>query len=714
MPINQNGTVTSGTRANLIAGLRSEPMTAGAVDAVLGQAAEFTQSLVDSYEANVAAGEVGEHGSCVASDDPIIGQRAPTALLYGRVQSGKTAAMVLTAALALDNGFRIVIVLTSDILELVRQTANRFKDLDGPRVLSTLKEDETSEWRAPDWQGAEDGFLEEVAEDGLVFVCAKNALHLPEVLEFLQGIDAAAYPSIIFDDEADAATPDTTVQARSSGRANAPAFASTIHRRIVANTRPGEEGQSARELLPHSMYVQVTASPFVLILQRTDSRIHPTVKFLLEPGPGYCGGERFFGAFDPESNSLPAPPLVLVADRENSSLVRRLVPQGLASSIEFALVATAALINSGHPWPISGFKHLSHTSPINDQHRLVAQHIERHLRTLRREVRHDAAAALARFAGAHVELRRSLPNVPALADLMPNVAAATRQAQVLVINSKTQRPQYGPRVNFLVGGNILGRGLTIKELLVTYYLRQAQVSQMDTVLQHARMYGYRDALMAYTRVYLPHQLATLFRDIHQTEQSLRLIITQQRNNEDLPVRIARGSRATRPGTLETGSLRVYSGDLEQVATRTLIEDENIASEIREILVTENVPLNEPDRTLRARQIPLERVRSLVELLEPSEDDFGRWSVEAVLGLLTEFEDRYAGSAVVYVRRFETEPSRERTRARLSGPEVAIIREASPELPALVLLHWQRPGEPELWFPTLVLPENMPTYIFGPS
>ena len=105
---------------------------------------------------------------------------------------------------------------------------------------------------------------------------------------------------------------------------------------------------------------------------------------------------------------------------------------------------------------------------------------------------------------------------------------------------RTQRPPYGPRMNSLVGGNILGRGLTINDLLVTYYLRQARMSQMDTVLQHARMYGYRETFMAYTRVYLPRQLAVLFQEIHQAEQSLRDICQRQQGGETVPVRIARG------------------------------------------------------------------------------------------------------------------------------------------------------------------------------
>jgi Z1 domain-containing protein len=48
---------------------------------------------------------------------------------------------------------------------------------------------------------------------------------------------------------------------------------------------------------------------------------------------------------------------------------------------------------------------------------------------------------------------------------------------------------YGNGLNFLIGGNTLGRGIAIRDLLVTYYVREAKVSQIDTMHQHARMYG---------------------------------------------------------------------------------------------------------------------------------------------------------------------------------------------------------------------------------
>src|SRR5262249_44312867 len=60
--------------------------------------------------------------------------------------------------------------------------------------------------------------------------------------------------------------------------------------------------------------------------------------------------------------------------------------------------------------------------------------------------------------------------------------------------------------NLFVGGNKLGRGVTIKNLLVSYYGRHPRKPQADTVLQHARMYGYRRRDIGLLRLFLPPQL----------------------------------------------------------------------------------------------------------------------------------------------------------------------------------------------------------------
>jgi hypothetical protein len=142
----------------------------------------------------------------------------------------------------------------------------------------------------------------------------------------------------------------------------------------------------------------------------------------------------------------------------------------------------------------------------------------------------------------------------------------------------------------LIGGNILGRGLTIDDLLVTYYVREAQVSQMDTVWQHARMYGYRRALMPFTRVFLPRSVAQRFKGIHESEEELRELLRLEADGENVPIRLVTGTRATRRNATEPAVLRFVRGGLQQIFPLYLQEDQATAARIRQILETAGVPI----------------------------------------------------------------------------------------------------------------------------
>jgi hypothetical protein len=73
---------------------------------------------------SIVGGIVEAYGT--AADGSLDATRIPnapiTGLVYGRIQSGKTRAMIASTAMAFDNGFRISVVMTSNINDLVRQT----------------------------------------------------------------------------------------------------------------------------------------------------------------------------------------------------------------------------------------------------------------------------------------------------------------------------------------------------------------------------------------------------------------------------------------------------------------------------------------------------------------------------------------------------------------------------------------------------------------
>ena len=72
--------------------------------------------------------------------------------------------------------------------------------------------------------------------------------------------------------------------------------------------------------------------------------------------------------------------------------------------------------------------------------------------------------------------------------------------------------------NIFIGGNILDRGITIDNMLCFFYGRDPKKFQMDTVLQHARMYGARSKEdMACTRFFTTHEIYDVLKTINSID-----------------------------------------------------------------------------------------------------------------------------------------------------------------------------------------------------
>jgi hypothetical protein len=340
--IRTDGPCVEETLAAMEHGDKGKPMTRPALEAIRTQAAEVLESIVDAYATHVAGGEVGEAGKARASSASPRADKCPTGLLYGRVQSGKTAAMIVSSALAIDNGFRVLVVLTSNNLKLVEQTADRFGVLDGPLIYSSLD----GGAGAYAWDRDRGHIQAFIGDRGAVFVCAKEDGHLKSLIHFLQSIGATDYPALILDDEADHATPDTQTGARSRGREVA--FSSTTFRLVVENDNPDEVGLSLRETLAHNVFLQVTATPYGLLLQNLSNPLRPAFTRLLQTGQGYTGGEAFFA----KAGDTASPPLVYVEENEASKLNAGVdaAPLWLKRSImTFLLSSTAHKLVTGTP-----------------------------------------------------------------------------------------------------------------------------------------------------------------------------------------------------------------------------------------------------------------------------------------------------------------------------------------------------------------------------
>jgi len=681
-----DGSCFRGTLERLASG--SDAMAPAEIAKIRDDAIELLGTIIGRYAMDIAHGEVGAAGTGRAGPGTA---KHCTGLLYGRIQSGKTVAMISLIAAAMDNGFRVVVVLTSDNVTLVSQTTERFNALDGPIIVDALS--------PSSWQDDEGHIRKKISRSGVVFVCSKNKTRLDGLIAFLTKIGAPDFPSLVLDDEADQATLDANlakrVNARKKSRGDVDPTA--IYAKVV---------EELRETLRHHVFLQVTATPYALLLQTAGTALRPSFTRLLEPGSSYTGGEFFFEAHHVDG---PEPPLSLIEADESENLKNSAdAPEGLRQAIAFFLVSAAAqAVVSAAPGQQN---FLCHTSQLKQQHKNLRLLILEYVNRIDDELERGSGETRHRLEVAYEDLTRTLPGGPPLDTILQQLSKRLVHRRVVVVNADTDSVS-GPGLNFIVGGNILGRGVTIKNLLVTYYVREPLVGQMDTMLQHARMYGYRKALMPYTRVFLPESLAIRFHEIHKIEGRLRDQLRRANMGNPIPIEFVGGLRPTRRGVLDPDYLDAFEGGgqvwpMYRVPQMSPKDFEAFTSRIQTFFGGVLPKDGGPELV----QIPFDALLELVDDA-PYDEKKGSssWVPSALRTVLEKQEARVHGRAYLHTRKLAPRKSTFTTGV-LEGQVLARLREA--DGPVFCAFRKETPGNPKetYWYPTLVFDRGMPNVL----
>ncbi len=195
------------------------------------------------------------------------GAEETNGLIYGLIQSGKTGVLTVTGAIAADQGYRTILILTSDNDPLYEQTLGRAKEaFPGMDILgkADIKDKEA--------------FLQRIKGCTSAIVMTKNAGLLDTLIENFKKGRVRGLSCLIIDDEADQASLNTRAKKADGTR-------STINKKLL----------ELRGFFEKNTYLQVTATPQALFLQDPKHEFRPKFTVLSHPGSAYVGGEDFFG-----------------------------------------------------------------------------------------------------------------------------------------------------------------------------------------------------------------------------------------------------------------------------------------------------------------------------------------------------------------------------------------------------------------------------------
>ncbi|MDP2167887.1 MAG: Z1 domain-containing protein [Thermodesulfovibrionales bacterium] len=606
------------------------------------------------------------------SVDPIAGppEQPSDGLLYGLIQSGKTSIITVVAAMAADNGFQCVVILTSDIDLLYEQTLRRIRN--ALRGLNVLGKN--------DWKDAQ-RFKSQLQTPPFVIVCSKNGSKLNSLLEAFKGVRARSFSAMIIDDEADQASLNTLT---SKGGDQI--------------SRINEVITNFRNFFSVNTYLQVTATPQALFLQRPDHRYRPSFTVLSQPGYGYVGGEKFFG-----DQSI----LLRTVDIDEVEQLRTtyqpspsgIVPMGLKTALYTFLVgATAGIILKKG----AGYAFLCHVSINRTDHRHIVSLIDRFKEETYNILQNPSHKEYKRLRDAYDDIAETQSGLPEFEVVVERIKFYLRGANIKLINaSSNEEITLDSAYNIFVGGNKLGRGVTIKNLIVSYYGRNPKKPNADTVLQHARMYGYRESDLGITRLFLPERLAEHFRLIHQMESALRELVMKYPEGKFEGLYISSPLEATRRNVLDPNSLGMY------VAGRSY----NPAYPLRTPEMKENTDwidnkladFNDVDSY---REVAIDFLIELLDKCIPdSKHGLELWDLRTIKTALEKIKSLQGDRGYLVVRRGRALMTvRHETQGILSGGEESLAPKDAPTL-FMYRQNANSKGEVEIWWPQLRFSEG---------
>jgi hypothetical protein len=419
-----------------------------------------------------------------------------TGLALGKIQSGKTLSYTALIALAIDNGYRITVVFAGTKNPLLEQNYARLcNDLGVGLPTSRLR---VTPFRNPS-PGQDDEVIESVLQAGghVLVAILKHRKRIEDARTVLSSPELNHYPTLIIDDEGDEASLNTQFR---SGRRSA------VYNSIL----------NFRSALRAHAYVAYTATPQAPLLISGIDVLSPDFGVLIPPGQGYCGGSVFFGQHADQY-------IREISVDEASANSAEGIPLGLRQAIATFLVGGAIRQLRG---PSDWHSMLIHNSRLTVDHErwqnLVRNLINHWKDTLRLPDSDPALVGLMQtFRAAYDDLSGTVRTPPPWDNVKQQLRSEIILTEVWMVNYIGRDPIGTPlrlRNNILIGGNMLGRGVTIPGLAVTYITRRAQnETNADTMEQRSRWFGYKQSYLDICRIFLTRQLAGDYRELLQHE-----------------------------------------------------------------------------------------------------------------------------------------------------------------------------------------------------
>ncbi len=430
-------------------------------------------------------------------------------LLVGKVQSGKTSNLELLTALAFDNGYNFLVIFGGYDTDLLKQSTERFgstfETTGGEEVLYSetpvlfttndlTKESLSINSLNPD-------FAKQLLEEKrpIIITCLKRPPAMKAALKAITKVQetVSGIVPFIIDDEGDQASLNT---AKDKARNSTPTY-----KHIV----------KIKEILNNPLYLSVTATPQANIFQEDISELNPASIHTVQPGNGYNGASVYHlsenqiveevedsESFSHISNSLKEAIYYFFV----ASTIKRLratqkkdMRSDMIIHIDRAIAAHGSIYSATHDM----LEEIKQAFADDDS-------VEFYKKQLKKS--YD------KFINDDIKSQYSFT------DISNEVVNTILSTGAILQNGRgkhTKEKELTKLHKIYIGGDLLQRGLTFSNLIVSYFTRFAKSGgNMDTTLQRARWFGYRSKYLDLCKIFTTSEIAKEFTVLAEVEDDL--------------------------------------------------------------------------------------------------------------------------------------------------------------------------------------------------
>ncbi len=438
-----------------------------------------------------------------------------TALVVGRIQSGKTTSFVNLSSIAHDNNVPLVIIIAGVSKTLTSQTFTETQKLSDSDHWSSILVSSTS-----DISGVMDpkdkNFSEEIKNNLTRFDKVPQQLKKSQLLVVMKEDDNLEHLAValkripekilnstkvlIIDDEVDQYGLNSKYSENKQ---------STIYSKI----------EQLRDIFIKHSYVGYTATPQANMLIQLKDMMSPNYIFSITPGKNYVGGKDLFDDISSSNNNLK------IINQFNLDDDNETIPEDLQKALlEFCIIATNSIFKEQDPKnPVTM---LIHPDRLTDSHKIHVKWVNTYLEHMKmKSTRLEEDTSFKNnLIKAHGNFIKRRNNFISQEELLKNIEHVFGEIKVKEQNTrvtgKIEQITWKDRAYIVIAGMNADRGTQIKGLVSTYLSRSTGAGNIDTLQQRARFFGYKKSYMDLIQIYITKESAEFFHNYIEHEEHL--------------------------------------------------------------------------------------------------------------------------------------------------------------------------------------------------